>query len=1701
MSACRAVLLLSFLLTMAITSAAAQDLYSVETRPPRGFMPNMDQLSSPVDDIEAVSGKLHLAISLASLPAGRGGSGFDLNLVYDAHLYDIFPTVLEPQPPYEYMGPMPAYELWSQGATGGWHYNFENYKIDLEVRSDAVYNPNNCPATYSARIFRTRIGLADGSLHTMYLKGYETLPDNNAAHDGFFGVDLTGRAGFCGNWQNLTGWQTYYSNDGSHLRFEILADASGLLSNQPWYLYFPDGRRLAGHGLKVEALYDANGNGIYFSSECYDPPPSGDCSLPYQTIRDEVGREIKLDYNITDLPFGSSGKVDRITTQGPNGQISWTVNWETLVIGQTPRTYYWSNAPWWPEYQLYLNTNVVKYVQLPLAPAVSVNETPPPVWNSYAFGYSDDSDGGFGEVDSVRLPTGAEYRYRYIGEGSGSGANWEFIAHNNAVRERRITATGSPDLVWTYTGGFPFASFRQITGPDQAQTVYHFSGIPNSYLENPSAPSQGVARLVYKIDEPNGRVTKRVWGQSRLPGFYWNTHSSNFYVKRETETISNSVGSPTLTIVSERTIDKNGNQLQNTEYDWVGHDPSGPEVGSNVKRVTQNTYYAEVPEASSTSDHPEAYWNPQFNGLARRLDAVRRTEVRDGSENIAAITEFEYDDPLGKGNLTATKRWDNVKSPSPPGIGQLSSANSQVQRRGYDTNGHGNVTDIYDPPVTANGPEIQTHITYDSTDSFPERIDYAYQTSVQRSWIYHWKVEPGTSRTLPYLEWKRDDNNNITTSFSYDDVGRQTVVNEGGLRQTITEYNDSDRKVTVLKDLATLNDRKLESNTTYDQLGRVAFVWTKEPNSDGINVKTTHYPTLNRTVVSSPYRTTGDATLEWTCTQKDALQRVTAVAVFKGPTEPTDCQATANRTGITTTVHDANWTWITDPALKARGEARDPLGRLVQVKEDPGALDYDTVYAYDGLGNLTQVSQGDQPPRTFQYSSLGRLLSAWNPESGSTDYTYNDAGGLLTRTDARGVVATFSYDDMHRIRTKTYSNDPQLTPSVTYNYYTSGAPNVGHLQSVISSAATTTYTNYDDLGRVRGSTHEISGYPTPQSFAYNYWLNDGIQSIQYPSGRVVNYDVDDAGRINKVRDAQTTFADLTNIASPFSAYTADGRISAMRLGNELWETRDYRTPGTATKYKVGTALGDNQLLELEYNFSGDANNGNLVSHVIRNNRFEPVRTWSQKYSYDALNRIACVAEAANLPADPCTDGDWRQVFGYDRYGNRWVSSAPGLTGTDVHEPTAGTNFDPNTNQLILQGSQYDPSGNQTVYTPYTLAYDAENRNVSVTSPSNGGGTFAYDGEGNRVRKTWTNSSGTTTTYYFRNALGQLAVEYSSESSPNPGRVYVHTDMLGSTRLITGDKPVNWPSSTASIIECYDYVPFGRMLNSGDSLRNTGCYPSNPDYEISSRLPHKFTGKERDPETRLDYFGARYLSAAQGRFSSIDPGPFTLADPQSWNRYAYVQNNPLKFTDPTGEELELTGMFADDLTDELEDLTGWQLTRDARTGKVTIDRGTKRNKNVGSKNFAKQLEKIIKDKKHNVAIRVEQNQPMVFGDSFLTREVDFADYTAIQATNPEFAAAIMGHVFGEYYNASKSGHIIGMAGFATAHDAGLDLEKKVLSDFLGRKQQTRVSVGTAPGTWRFIYSSVTYDVLLKAGVGGSADVDRVIRIRNRKPGVP
>ena len=259
-------------------------------------------------------------------------------------------------------------------------------------------------------------------------------------------------------------------------------------------------------------------------------------------------------------------------------------------------------------------------------------------------------------------------------------------------------------------------------------------------------------------------------------------------------------------------------------------------------------------------------------------------------------------------------------------------------------------------------------------------------------------------------------------------------------------------------------------------------------------------------------------------------------------------------------LYGAELTTVTDPAGNERWQRVDALGRLVEVIEDPNGLNYGTKYEYDALDNLTAVTQGSQT-RTFKYSSLSRLISATNPESGTTTYTYYYSGDLKTKTDARTITSTMTYDVLHRVKTKTYSGN--ATPNVTYTYHlanNSYAPNIGQLKSVTAAnVATTTYNDYDELGRVTSSSHAITGGGT-KSFTYEWYLNGALKKEIYPSGKAVNYAVDDAGRTEEVYAGATSYANLTAAAVGADAYAPDGRIAKMLLGNGLYEPKNRSWP-------------------------------------------------------------------------------------------------------------------------------------------------------------------------------------------------------------------------------------------------------------------------------------------------------------------------------------------------------------------------------------------------------------------------------------------------------------------------------------------------------------------------------------------------------------
>jgi RHS repeat-associated protein len=387
-------------------------------------------------------------------------------------------------------------------------------------------------------------------------------------------------------------------------------------------------------------------------------------------------------------------------------------------------------------------------------------------------------------------------------------------------------------------------------------------------------------------------------------------------------------------------------------------------------------------------------------------------------------------------------------------------------------------------------------------------------------------------------------------------------------------------------------------------------------------------------------------------------------------------------------------------------------------------------------------------------------------------------------------------------------------------------------------------------------------------------------SETYPSGKVIETQYDGAGRIAGVKkQSLSTF--ITGGASSDAAnrlqYTAHGGVSAMKLGNGLWEHVNFNSRLQPVQIGLGTSSTSTSVLGLDYGYGTTANNGNVVNQTIT----APGLNVTQVYSYDQVNRLASATETNS------GGQTWQQIYGYDVYGNRWVAS--GYKPNPTLTPQSQSAFNAANNRLTSAlGFNYDLVGNLTS-DPTTAAgamvYDAENRQVSYTKASVTT-TYGYDGDGRRVKKV--DSTGTTVFVY--NAGGQLVAEYTDAAvSGTVTMSYLTADHLGSTRVVT--------DGNQAVKARRDYLPYGEEIETSIGGRSGVA-----GYAAVDSTRQRFTSKERDTESGLDYFLARYYSGAQGRFTSVDPllASAEGALPQSWNRYVYVLNNPLRLVDPDGQ---------------------------------------------------------------------------------------------------------------------------------------------------------------------------------------------------------
>lgn len=504
----------------------------------------------------------------------------------------------------------------------------------------------------------------------------------------------------------------------------------------------------------------------------------------------------------------------------------------------------------------------------------------------------------------------------------------------------------------------------------------------------------------------------------------------------------------------------------------------------------------------------------------------------------------------------------------------------------------------------------------------------------------------------------------------------------------------------------------------------------------------------------------------------------------------------------------------------------------------------------DGGGRVLAASDANGSLTTYSYDQLNRPTHVVDPLGGSTSFTYDANGNILTLTDQRGGVTTYAYDAMDRPT----SRQDQLGRTETFAYDLSG-----NLTETTDREGQTTTFGYDPLERQTfvGFGAQAGSPPTYEST---------IAADYDPVGRLTELVDSASGTISFTHDTLDRLtSEVTPAATVGYGYDLAGRRTTMTVSGQNSVSYDYDAADRLTSITQGTSS-----VSFAYDDAGRETAMTLPNGIVASR------------GYDAASRLTSLVYTLGST----TVGDL--TYTHDSVGRR-LTMAGSLARTSPPAALSSATYDA-ANRLTAWGSAaiaHDLNGNMTSDGTRSYHWSARNELTQVMTGSTIDASFAYDAVARRQSRA---AGSVTTTLVYDGANGAQERdgttvtadlltggidEVFSRTDAAGTRTYL-TDALGSTLALT--------DSTGAITTSYTYEPFGRTTTSGASSTNTVT----------------FTGREDDPASGLIFYRARYYHPTFGRFISEDPLGFAAGDP---NLYAYVGNDPMNNTDPSGMVLD------------------------------------------------------------------------------------------------------------------------------------------------------------------------------------------------------
>jgi RHS repeat-associated protein len=595
------------------------------------------------------------------------------------------------------------------------------------------------------------------------------------------------------------------------------------------------------------------------------------------------------------------------------------------------------------------------------------------------------------------------------------------------------------------------------------------------------------------------------------------------------------------------------------------------------------------------------------------------------------------------------------------------------------------------------------------------------------------------------------------------------------------------------------------------------------------------------------------------------------------------------------------------------------LGQLTQTIDAFGTgLATTTSYDYDSHGNLDNVIVGSVQMAAMSYNLAGYRTSLTDANTGAWTFTFDTLGNLTRSVDAKAQDTRYTYDLLNRPtqRVDLYGTTSAVTN--TWNWDTLNG--TGQLESRSRPGFTETYTYRAADSKLQSVATAInismvhSGNYT-RTFGYD--TQGRLSTMSYPSGSTFSYAYNARGYLTQLKSGATV---LENVLGT----DAFGSPTETTFANGLTTVRGYQpATGRITSIQTGPVGVPTSIQDLEYTWRA---NSTLYKRIDHRNTSTTADDYVDTFSYNALEQ---------LTSQVTSGGASRTLsFAYSSWGNLTSKTSNVGPDLDVTGYTYGTAGKPHrltavTIRGVSNTLSYDGNGNITTYNAASgddtfLVYDGRNRVTRITVGATTGTStptardeFWYDPDGQRfLGKEWWDDGGT------QKQARMVYLGNFEEVIPAAGSPY---NLVQRTDLSSSVRHIRTRTTAGTFATRFEYV-YRDLLGSVDVVTNSAGVKLNAKLSFDAfggrrqetwgsditasamttilanedeRFARGFTDHEMLNRTGFVHMNGRVYDPRIGRFVSPDPIVQFPTFSQSYNRYAYVFNSPMSFTDPSG----------------------------------------------------------------------------------------------------------------------------------------------------------------------------------------------------------